>query len=98
MKKDVWSSVDTGLVAMNLYSSSGKVWQLSVGLVEPDFWSLGLNDPELTGQEEPGCTRTYHDHADVPQTENLLCNTCILALIVTLKFIGINFNNMMYFH
>jgi hypothetical protein len=65
-------------------------------IVKAGDWSLGVNGPGLTGQKEPGCTRTHRDHADVPQIS--LRNTCILALVVTLMFIGIRFNNVMYFH
>jgi hypothetical protein len=88
-------------VATNLYSFSGKVRQDGVQLwlesVEPDIWSLGINGPGLTGQKEPGWTRTRHEHIDVPQREILLRNACILALMVTLTFTGIHFNNVMFF-
>jgi hypothetical protein len=52
----------------------------------------------LTGHKDTGCTCTHHDHADVPQSEILLCNTGILTLTVTLMFTGVHFNNVMYFH
>jgi hypothetical protein len=52
----------------------------------------------LKRTERTGCTRTHHDHEDVPQREILLRNICILASIVTLTFTGIHFNNEMYFH
>jgi hypothetical protein len=75
-------------VATNLHSPSGKARQdgdqLSLGSVEQESWSLGLHGPGLTEQKEPGCISTHHDHADVPQTELLLRNTCILALLFTL--------------
>jgi hypothetical protein len=58
-------------------------------------WRSGLQ--VFTGHKEPECTRTHHDHADVPGSEIVLRNACILALIITILFTGTHSNNRMYF-
>jgi hypothetical protein len=62
-----WTTVSWLRICRVLRVGSGRIvttfgWDRQTGC-------LGLIGPGLTRQKEPGCTRTHHDHADVPNGE-----------------------------